>query len=164
MFNQGSSSGRFNNYKILGGISMGDYDSHRTMFVGPDPADSNRVIIRKLVQTSDSTWAFEEATVTPGEEGQKPTVHSTAHRLGHLDINEKLDEHELALRLQYRAMPNVIGFSLFSRPWASGSRSAWSIVENSLTKKSKYRWSEWLKDCQDKRDLSAYLKMRWMMN
>ena len=98
---------------------MGDYNSHRTMFVGPDPSDSNRVIIRKLVQTSDNVWAFEEATVTPGEEGKKPTVHSTLHRLGSVDINEKVDEQELALRLQYRSVPNVIGFSLFSKPWDS---------------------------------------------
>ena len=72
---------------------MGDYDSHRTMFVGPDPSDKNRIIIRKLVQTSDKVWAFEEATVTPGgEEGVKPTVHTTLHRLGNVDINEKVDE------------------------------------------------------------------------
>ena len=71
---------------------MGDYNTHRTLFVGPDPSDSNRVIIRKLVQTSDDVWAFEEATLTPGEEGQKPTVHSTLHRLGNVNINEKVDE------------------------------------------------------------------------
>ena len=58
MFNQGSSSGRFNNYKLLGAVSMDDYNTHRTLFVGPDPSDSNREIIRKLFQTSDDVWAF----------------------------------------------------------------------------------------------------------
>ena len=49
MFNQSGSARRFNNSKIIGGIGPGDYNSHRTLFAGPDPADSNRVLIRKLV-------------------------------------------------------------------------------------------------------------------
>ena len=103
MFNYGGSSFRYNNNKLLGGVMMGDYSTHRTMFCGPDPADKNRVLIRKLVQTSDNVWAFEEARVTPSEtEGGQPTIHTTLHRLGWLNINEDLSDNELSMRLRYR--------------------------------------------------------------
>ena len=93
MFNTAGSAYRFNNSKILGGYMMGDYDSHKTLFAGPDPADTNRVLIRKLVQIGEKRWAFEEATITPSEtEGGKPTVHTTLHRLGWFNINEPLTE------------------------------------------------------------------------
>ena len=65
MLNHSGKSYRFNNRKVIGGIAMGDYNSHRTLFAGPDPADNNRVLIRKLVQTSDNVWCFEESRVTP---------------------------------------------------------------------------------------------------
>ena len=69
MFNKGGSSYRYGNNKVLGGAFMGDYASHKTLFAGPDPADSNRVLIRKLVQTSDKVWCFEEARITANENG-----------------------------------------------------------------------------------------------
>ena len=65
MFNSAGSSYRYNNNKILGGIMMGDYYSHRTMFAGPDPADPSRVLVTKLVQTSDKVWCLEEARISP---------------------------------------------------------------------------------------------------
>ena len=117
----------------------GDYNSHRTLFAGPDPADPQRVLVRKLVQTSEKVWCFEEARISPSDDG-KPTVHTTMHRLGWFDICEAMSDQEMALRLQYRAMPNVIGFSLFQR---SG---AFSIVENSLSKKTSQRWAAWFSD------------------
>ena len=67
MFNTAGSAYRFNNNKILGGCMMGDYDTHKTLFAGPDPADNSRVLVRKLVQISDNRWAFEEARITPSE-------------------------------------------------------------------------------------------------
>ena len=143
MFNSAGGSYRYNNNKILGGITMGDYNTHRTMFAGPDPSDPTRVLVRKLVQTSDKVWCFEEARIAPGEDGAQPTVHTTLHRLGWFDINEKLSEEELNLRLQYRAMPNVIGFSLFTRKWSNSNSVSFSVVENSLLKSSNYRWQEW---------------------
>ena len=85
------------------------------MFAGPDPANPNRVLIRKLVQTSDKVWCFEEARISPSEEGGQPSVHTTLHRLGWFNINESLSEEELAIRLQYRTMPGALGFSLFTR-------------------------------------------------
>lgn len=99
MFNSASSSYRYNNKKVLGGSFMGDYNSHRTLFAGPDPADPNRVLIRKLVQTGEKTWCFEEARITPNKNGGQPSVHTTMHRLGWLNINEPLTEEELATRL-----------------------------------------------------------------
>ena len=49
MFNFGSGNYRYNNRKVLGGVTLGDYGTHRTIFAGPDPADKSRVLIRKLV-------------------------------------------------------------------------------------------------------------------
>ena len=49
MFNHAGSSNKFNNRKVIGGLIAGDYQTHRTLFAGPDPADANRVLIRKLV-------------------------------------------------------------------------------------------------------------------
>ena len=80
-------------------------------------------------------------------------------------MNEILPEEEFALRIQYRPVPNVIGFSLFSRASEKGNRlSYFSVVESSLTKTSAYRWVEWFRDLQDRRDVGSYLKYRWMLN
>ena len=140
MFNSASSSYRYNNKKILGGATMGDYNTHRTLFAGPDPADPSRVLVRKLVQTGENTWCVEEARITPNKNGGQPSVHTTMHRLGWLDINEPLTEEELSIRLQYRSMPNVIGFSLFTRAWENSKSVSYTVVENSLLKQSNYRW------------------------
>ena len=141
MFNYGGSSYRYNNSKILGGIIPGDYNTYKTVFVGPDPADSDRVLIRKIIQANDKTWAFEETTVTPSEnEGSPPTVHTTVSRLGGMDMNEDASDDEYILRLRHRPMPNVIGFSLFSRAYQGGKTSNFSIVENTMDKMSAYRW------------------------
>ena len=165
MFNSAGTAYRYNNKKVLGGSFMGDYSSHKTLFAGPDPADNNRVLVRKLVQTSDNVWCFEEARISPSEkEGGTPSVHTTLHRLGWFNIHEPISEHELKLRLTYRAMPNVVGFSLFTRQYENGSTSSFSIVENTLLKKSGYRWVEWFRDLQDRRDISSYLRMRWAFN
>ena len=49
MFNSSGKNYRYSNKKVIGGIMMGDYGSHRTLYAGPDPADANRVLVRKLV-------------------------------------------------------------------------------------------------------------------
>ena len=146
MFNSAGSSYRYSNNKILGGTMLGDYQSHRTMFAGPDPADPSKVLIRKLVQTSDHVWCFEEARISPSADGAQPSVHTTMHRLGTMDINENVGDNEWALRLTYRSMPNIIGFSLFTRPWENSRGVSLSVVENSLAKKSNIRWAEWFRD------------------
>ena len=91
-------------------------------------------------------------------------MHTTLHRLGWFDVNEPIEEYELKMRIGYRAVPNVIGFSLFTRPYEGKKSASFSIVENTLVKKSDYRWVEWLRDFQDRRDISSYLKMRWAFN
>ena len=67
-------------------------------------------------------------------------------RLGNLDIQENVDGDELAIRLQYRAMPNLVGFSMFSRAYAASRGGHFSIVENTFHKRSDYRWQEWFRD------------------
>ena len=163
MFNLAGSVMRYNNKKLLGGSFFGDYDTHKTMYAGPDPADSNRVLIRKVIKTSDKTWAFEETRVTPNESGN-PTVQTTVSRLGILDLNENINDEEQTKRIVFRPTPNVISFSLFSRPYKSGATSSFSLVENSHTKASYYRWAEWWNDVQDRRDISQYMWLRWTLN
>ena len=165
MFNQAGTSLRYSNNKILGGIIMGDYNTHKTIFCGPDPADADRVLIRKVIQSSDKVWAFEETTVTPSEnEGAPPTVHTTVSRLGNLDLNENADDDELLMRLRFRPAPNVVGFSLFARAYQNSKTSSFTIVENSMDKDSSYRWAEWFSDWRDRRDISSYLKLRWNLH
>ena len=153
------------NNKILGGCFFGDYNSHKTLFAGPDPADNSRVLIRKVVQTSDKTWCFEETRVSSSEtEGGNPTVHTTISRLGILDLNENISDNELRMKLIYRPNPNLLAFSLFSRAYEKGKTSSFTIVENSQIKQSAYRWQEWFKDQQDRRDISQYLWLRWNLH
>jgi len=60
-----------------------------------------------------------------------------------------------------------MGFSLYFRELRILGRAAgthFSIVENTLLKASGTRFSEWLQDMRDRRDMSKYLRMRWSMN
>ena len=100
MFNSAGSAYRYSNWKILAGVTPGDYTTHKTLFAGPDPADSNRVLVRKLVQTSNNVWGYEETRIAPSEkEGGSPSVHTTLHRLGQFDIDENLSDEEMKIRL-----------------------------------------------------------------
>ena len=67
MFNYGGKNYRYNNWKIIGGITVGDYSTHSTLFAGPDPADPSRVLVRKIVQTSDNVYCFEESRISPAK-------------------------------------------------------------------------------------------------
>ena len=44
------------------------------LIVGPDPADTSRILVRKLIKVSETTYCFEETRVTPGE--KVPSVHT----------------------------------------------------------------------------------------
>ena len=63
-------------------------------------------------------------------------------RIKGFDIHEKLDPKELNIRLQYRPMPNVMGFSLFYKQLQAGNTHL-SIVENSMFKETRGTWTEW---------------------
>ena len=83
----------FNNKKVLGGIFMGDYDTHRTLSAGPDPQDPSRVLIRKVVKVSDKTWCYEETSISPStHEGGQPTVNTQLYRLGWFDLMDGCDD------------------------------------------------------------------------
>jgi hypothetical protein len=49
MFNYTNAYARFRNFKTLGGASLGDYETHQTLYAGVDPADPTRALVRKLV-------------------------------------------------------------------------------------------------------------------
>ncbi len=114
MFNYtGWYAGSFSSNKVLNGLSRLDSDSFRTLSCGPDPADPNRVLIRKIIQINETTYAYEETRISRDQ-----TVHTTLTKIAGFDMNEKLHVSEIALRNSHRAMPNVIGFSLYFRKGA----------------------------------------------
>ena len=55
-----------------------------------------------------------------------------------------------------------MGFSLFFK-LADGRRHL-SIVENSLFKATGSTWKDWYGDMKDRRDMSEYLRRRWLIN
>ena len=63
----------------------------------------------------------------------------------------------------HRPMPNLIGFSLYYRKTNSGINH-FSIVENTFWKKSELAWADWWATWNDRRDLSKYLRRRWVQN
>ena len=52
MFNSTFGSNLFRTYGVLGGYTYGDYETHKTLYAGIDPADPRRALIRKLVQVN----------------------------------------------------------------------------------------------------------------
>ena len=140
--------------QLFGGYSMTDSNSYVTLFAGPDPADSDRMLVRKLVQIGIGSYAYEETRVNRKDGG---SVHTTLTKVHGFDLNEKVSNHELNIRGMHRAMPNVLAYSLYFRP----SAGHLSIVENSLWKTSGTTWSDWWRTVMDRRDMSAYLQRRW---
>ena len=53
--------------------------------------------------------------------------------------------------------------SLYYRKTESGTNHL-SIVENTLWKPNVGTWMQWWSDWKDRRDLSRYMRLRWMMN
>ncbi len=159
MFNSANASPTFRNYKVLGGVAGGDPNAHKILYAGQDPADPSRSLIRKLVQVSPTTYCYEETRITPTESA--PQVHTQLYRIKGFDANEELTPEEIQIRGAFRPLPNVLGFSLFSKKLASGS-SHFSIVENALWKKAQGTWLEWFQDFRDRRDMAAYLRTRWV--
>jgi hypothetical protein len=74
MFNSTFGSNSFRTYGVLGGYTYGDFETHKTLYAGIDPADPRRALIRKLVQVNKSTYCYEETRITPGEKA--PIVHT----------------------------------------------------------------------------------------
>ena len=105
---------------------------------GPDPADPQRVLLRKILELSDGKYAYEETTITPNPNAGVPSVHTTAYKIHQWDMKEECTQKEINTRLIYRPMPNCVGFSLYYRKTNSGTNHL-SIVENTLWKPS-YSW------------------------
>ena len=78
-------------------------------------------------------------------------------------MKEHVSPEENYIRSAHRAVPNVLGFSIFFKPLTEKTNH-YSLVENSLNKASDYTWAEWFGDLKDKRDIAAYLRTRWAFN
>jgi hypothetical protein len=130
---------------------------------GPDPADPERVLVRKILELQDGRYAYEETTITPNLAAGVPSVHTTAYKIHLWDLKEDASQKELNTRLLFRPQPNCVGFSLYSRKTETGTNHL-SIVENTLWKPNVGTWINWWSDWKDRRDLSRYLRYRWMLN
>lgn len=118
--------------------------------------------MRKVLELQDGKYAYEETTISPSASGV-PSVHTTAYQLYMWNLKEDATQKEINTRLAYRPQPNAIGMSLYYRKTDSGSNHL-SIVENTLWKPHVGTWMQWWSDWKDRRDLSRYLRYRWMMN
>lgn len=165
MFNSATTTSKtFDPKRIFGGMSMLDSQSYTTLFCGPDPADENRILIRKIVKINIGTYAYEETRITRG--GPRPVVHTNLTKIHGFDLDEKLSVQEIAIRAMHRPRPQILGFSLYYKPLDRTNHV--SIVENSLWKIAGCTWTEWFQAFNDRRDMSAYLSRRfwhlWLFN
>ncbi len=131
--------------------------------LGPDPADPERVLVRKVIELQDGKYAYEETTITPNAATGVPSVHSTAYKIHQWDLKENVTQKEINTRIAYRPMPNCVAFSLYFRQTEVGTNHL-SIVENTLWKPGQGTWRQWWSDWKDRRDLSRYMRFRWMLN
>ena len=78
-------------------------------------------------------------------------------------MHEVVSSEELQIRGKHRGLPNVIGFSSFyKRTPESGLH--FSVVENSFDKAAGCTWGEWFNDLKDRRDMSNFLRKKWLYN
>ena len=148
----------YHNQRALGGLYFQDYETFRTLYAGQDPADPSRALVRKLVKVG-STYCYEETRVTPQEQ-RAPSVHVQLFRVKDFDLKEEVSPQELQLRGLFRPVPNVMGFSIYFRDGNAKTKSA-TLVENTIHKAGGGTWLEWLQDLRDRRDMAAYLRIRW---
>ena len=119
------------------------FNSTRNMDnTGPDPADSNRILVRKIIQLNENSYGYEETRITRQGEGKLPTVHSQVTKLSLFNLHEHVGKQEMTIRKMHRAIPHVVGFSLYFRKTGFGPNHL-SITENTLWKASQESWAEW---------------------
>ena len=123
-------------------------------FVGPDPADKSRILIKKVFSTNKHTYFYEDVRL----DVKNKTVHSKSHSLAY-DFKEHLDQNEIAIRTQYRKNIHVLGFSLYWRPLESG-KNHMSITEYNLYQPYS-TWSKFFRTYFERRDAYKYIKSRW---
>ena len=85
------------------------------------------------------------------------------YRIRGFDLREHLSGEEIQIRGAHRAVPNVMGFSLFYKTLENRAKHL-SIVENTLIKASGTSWRDWFADLRDRRDMSSYMRRRWAAN
>ena len=72
--------------QIFGGYSMTDHESYVTLYAGVDPADQDRMLVRKLVRLSQTSYAYEETRVNRND----ASVHTNLIKVHGFDLNEKM--------------------------------------------------------------------------
>lgn len=60
--------------------------SYVTLFAGVDPADQNKMLVRKLVRLNKATYAYEETRVSR----EDSSVHTNLVKVHGFDLNEKM--------------------------------------------------------------------------
>ena len=72
--------------QIFGGYAMTAHESYVTLFAGVDPADQNKMLVRKLVRLNKATYAYEETRVSR----EDSSVHTNLVKVHGFDLNEKM--------------------------------------------------------------------------
>lgn len=65
------------------------------MSTGLDPADPERLLIRKIVNHSDGQYAYEETRISKDPEHPQPRVHTVLSKLNDFDLQEHVSNREL---------------------------------------------------------------------
>ena len=87
MFNQAyAGPQKFSSKKVFGHKA----DQSITLFCGPDPADTDRVLIRKIVQVNTNTYAYEETRINRATGTALPSIHKTITKIHGFDLKEEL--------------------------------------------------------------------------
>ena len=112
MFNSVHGSVPLLDLNVLMGKTQEDH-GQTILYAGFDPADSKRILIRKLLRVNVSTYCLEETRLTPVEGKKEALLHRHLYRIKGFDIQEHITPEELQIRGAFRPIPNVMGFSLF---------------------------------------------------
>ena len=88
----------FRSERIFFGLNHGDADSYNTLYAGPDPANANRMLVSRIIQLGESTYAYVETRVTRNSNSKQPSVHTTISKIAGFDLKEKVTPEEASIR------------------------------------------------------------------
>ena len=103
---------------------MTDSHSFRILYAGPDPGNSNGMMVRKVIRVNEDKYFYEVSKINPRDN----SVHSQLSYLGNYKLPERVDRKEWNIRQFFRPTPSLIGFSTYWKKLSNGSNH-YSVVE-----------------------------------
>lgn len=123
--------------------------------LGRDPADINRIYIKRLVEVKENTWAIEETKMNL----PKQTMHQTIFNC-YLDPMFFYTNKEKEIRTTYERPDIVNGASLWVTPDAAKGFTAIINSFNYEQPGSTARWFNWISSKIMSRDYYFFLKQK----